>query len=214
MNGRGNITRFQGIENSSPIPDIYSLHFNKSVSPGPEPSPPKKYLLRIINTSFDTTYVFSIDNHWLQIISADFVPIEPYRNTSLLIGIGQRYNVIVEAKPDGPSPQDGNFWIRTWTAEGCGIKSKQPGYEKTGILRYNTESTADPVSQSWPGISLKCSDETYTSLKPVYPWYVGEAANGKHGEQFGIAAKGPKSPTFPLAVFSLNPEDTREFVPL
>ena len=91
------MTHFFGNKNTSIIPPIYQLHFEKTnVS---IPGRAKRYLLRLINTSFDSTFIFSIDNHWLQIIGADFVPIEPYYNTSVLIGIGQRYHVIVEADP-------------------------------------------------------------------------------------------------------------------
>lgn len=49
----------------------------------------KRYLLRLINTSVDTTFVFSIDNHWLEVISADFVPIHPYKVDHIVIGIGR-----------------------------------------------------------------------------------------------------------------------------
>lgn len=48
-----------------------------------------RYLLRLINTSVDTTFVFAIDNHNLTVIQADFVPIEPYTNGSVLVGIGK-----------------------------------------------------------------------------------------------------------------------------
>ena len=47
-----------------------------------------RYLLRLINTSVDSTFIFSIDGHNLTVIGMDFVPIEPYTNTSVLIGIG------------------------------------------------------------------------------------------------------------------------------
>lgn len=50
----------------------------------------------MINTSFDTTFKCSTDNHMLQIVSTDFVPIHPYYNTFVLLGIGQFYNVIME----------------------------------------------------------------------------------------------------------------------
>ena len=49
----------------------------------------KKYLLRLINTSVDTTFVFSIDDHWLNVITADFVPIIPYKVDHIVIGIGR-----------------------------------------------------------------------------------------------------------------------------
>lgn len=131
MNGTGDVTRFNGNKNTSIIPPIYELHFEKKdIS---TPGRAKRYFLRLINTSFDSTFVFTIDNHWLQIIGADFVPIEPYYNTSVLIGIGQRYHIIVEADPvadvSNPLPKDGNFWIRTWVADDCGTKPGSTGYE-------------------------------------------------------------------------------------
>ena len=48
----------------------------------------KKYLLRLINTSVDTTFIFSIDNHTMQVVGSDFVPIHPYMKNHVLVGIG------------------------------------------------------------------------------------------------------------------------------
>ena len=45
-------------------------------------------MLILINTAVDTTFVFSIDDHELEIIEMDFVPIRPYKRTSILVGIG------------------------------------------------------------------------------------------------------------------------------
>ncbi|EXA36854.1 hypothetical protein FOQG_09814 [Fusarium oxysporum f. sp. raphani 54005] len=186
LNGAGNVSHY-GYTPTLPVPDNYELYFNKT--PTDKPSRPKRYLLRLINTSFDSTLVFSIDNHWLQIVTSDFVPIEPYFNTSVLIGIGQRYNVIVEANPLAGDvneiPEDGNFWIRTWVADACGIAPGGDGYEKTGILRYNHTDKALPSSQPWVNISKACSDETYTSLRPKIPWYIGPAANAQAADQTG-----------------------------
>lgn len=50
----------------------------------------KKYLFRLINTSVDTTFVFSIDNHNLTVITTDFVPIRPYITDHVVIAIGKR----------------------------------------------------------------------------------------------------------------------------
>lgn len=50
----------------------------------------RKYLFRLINTSVDTTFVFSIDNHDLTVITTDFVPIHPYTVDHIVIGIGKR----------------------------------------------------------------------------------------------------------------------------
>lgn len=144
----------------------------------------------------------------------------------MLIGIGQRYNVIVEANPlagdSNPIPDDGNFWIRTYVADDCGIKPGGPGYEKTGILRYNYTDLALPTSSPWTKISKSCSDETYTSLRPKIPWFVGPAANSKDfkdGELFNVtfdpkAKKRPSFKDYPLATFSLQPKGDNFFTPL
>lgn len=164
-------------------------------------------------------FVFSIDNHLLQIVGADFVPIHSYMNTSVRIGIGQRYHVIVTANPSadgGPLPEDGNYWIRTWRA-GCGgpvIPAPVPAnttYETSGILRYGS-SQALPKTTAWKNIDLSCFDEAYTSLKPVVPWSVGQPPandpSGGLGEKFNVQLK--KEPSiFPLALFSIGGEDFR-----
>jgi len=46
-------------------------------------------LFRVINTSVDSTWVFSIDNHILQVIGADFVAIQPYKTDRIVVGIGK-----------------------------------------------------------------------------------------------------------------------------
>src|SRR3569833_1974162 len=213
LNGRGNISRFSGIRNKLPVPEPHTIFFEK-----PAKSRSKRYLLRLINTSFDTTFVFSIDNHRIIVVSADFVPIHANRTSSVLVGIGQRYSVFVEAIPvsDGaPIPRDGNFWIRTHVAECANTTSFPPGYECTGILRYDSSSTSLPTSQAWKGISKACSDEPYENLKPLVPWKVGPPANGKHGEEFDVVLLDRKAPKpYPLAAFSLEKSFTSDVNPL
>lgn len=228
LNGRGDVTQFSGKDsipyvNTTDMAKRREWHFD--ATPVGTPGRPRRYLFRLINTSFDTTFVFSIDHHRLQIISTDFVPIEPYNGTSVLVGIGQRYNVIVEANPeddDGNSiKNDGNFWIRTWVATGCGIKPGSAGYEKTGILRYNHESSADPTSDRWEDIPMACSDEEYGSLHPILPWTVGPAANAgtkiddQTGEKFDVTFdRSNTTKGFPVALFSLQRSGTGKFKPM
>ena len=207
LNGRGNITL---VNNSIPAidpPDPYTIHFDP-----PSGSRIKRYLLRLINTSFDSTFVFSIDNHTIQIIGADFVPIHPYKNTSVLVGIGQRYHVIVEATdPLNGKGGDGNYWIRTWKANCFRFQQKNfnRSYETTGILTYR-QSAARPKTYPWPpsNVSLACSDETFTSLKPIVPWTVPPVpANDKAnyvGEIFDVQGFNKVPSIFPLASFSVG----------
>jgi hypothetical protein len=208
LNGLGNVTRFNNSQpNTTEIPAQYEIHFDKQTT-----ARPKRYLLPIINTSFESTFVFSIDSHLLTGVQADFVPIKNYTTTSVLVGIGQRYHIIVEAKPrfnDGdPPPVDGNFWIRTWKADCFRFNQTKasPGYEKTGVLRYS-DSKDVPKSTQWGNVPLACSDEPYANLVPVLPWTVQKPPMndqlGGVGENLTVQLKA-NTGLFPLALFSMG----------
>ena len=210
LNGKGNITRFNHSTKAVlPLPTPYTLNF--------EPAKPKqrakRYLLRLINTSFESTFIFSIDNHQLLVVGADFVPIHPYPKDHVLIGIGQRYHIIVEANPqagsENPLPSDGNFWIRTWRGDCFVFAKPDAGHEKAGILRYDSYLTATPTTTQWPNVSTVCADEPYESLKPIVPWTIGRPANaapGTIGENLSVIFD--QDPDyFPLAKFSLGGDD-------
>lgn len=143
-------------------------YFNRTFEAG------KRYLIRIINASAATHFVFSIDNHVMQVVSADFVPIQPYNTTALEIAIGQRYSIIVEATPDTPTT-DGNYWIRTVSA-GCSNGVHDTANYTTGIIRYDDNSTALPSSSAYNFVTA-CADEPYANLIPIVPWTVGQPQN-------------------------------------
>ena len=50
-------------------------------------------MLRLINTSSESIFVFAIDNHNLIFLGSDFVPINPYTTDSVRIGIGEAISV-------------------------------------------------------------------------------------------------------------------------
>ena len=49
----------------------------------------KRYLIRLVNSSAGSMFIFSIDGHNLTVIANDLVPIRPYTTKSIFIGIGQ-----------------------------------------------------------------------------------------------------------------------------
>jgi len=65
----------------------------------------KKYRLRLINTSIDSNLLVNLDGHTFQVIATDFVPVVPYTTTYIQIGIGQRYDVVINANQTA-----GNYW--------------------------------------------------------------------------------------------------------
>ncbi|CAI0643400.1 unnamed protein product [Colletotrichum noveboracense] len=205
----GNVTRYNSsVQALLPVPAPYEIHFD-NIEPNPL-TRAKRYLIRLINTSWQTTFVFSIDNHLLTIVEADFVPVTPFNVSSLLVSIGQRYNIIVEASPlfnssnpaQNPLPEDCNFWIRTWVA-GDGVECGRIGttteYSQTGILRYNTESKTNPFSLPWT-FNQNCSDtEANSRLDPVLPWAVGLPQNNKTNDNFNVSllhGEGPYGTSF------------------
>jgi hypothetical protein len=143
----------------------------------------KRYLIRIINASVGLHFHFSIDNHLLKVISTDFVPITPYTTNSLSIGIGQRYSVIVEAKPDTPS-SNGKYWMRTEYTTACNnpindIPASNLDRQRTGIISYSnstTNSTDLPTSTRY-NVAAQCADAPMSSLVPIVPWTISAPQN-------------------------------------
>ena len=133
------------------------------------------------------------------------MPIQNYTTESILVAIGQRYHVIVEANPDpsgGPLPDDGNYWIHIYEAD-CvhDFTRGDPGYDKVGILSYSGSRTY-PNTTAW-NVSTECSDEDFNNLVPILPWSVGPPKNGPSGES--LAVNFQETPTiFPLASWSLG----------
>lgn len=201
LSGRGNVEKCNpGVKATEDIPDPATVTFEAG----------KKYLLRVINTAYDSTFLFSIDNHKLTIVSADFVPIAPYEVDQVHVGIGQRYDIIVEAKPlsDGSNPiQDsGNYWIRTHVLTECfGKAPAGPNYNEIGILRYNSSSTDDPKSKQWANLDTDtCIDEL--GWKPFFSWIVGEQSNQKEQrdvQPLRSSFTKTYASTYPLNAFAL-----------
>ncbi|PYI08407.1 hypothetical protein BO78DRAFT_310700 [Aspergillus sclerotiicarbonarius CBS 121057] len=130
--------------------------------------PNKRILLRLINASTDSAYIFSIDDHELEIIGADLVPVHPYKKTHLYIGIGQRYHVILQTKPE--DSHEPSYWIRTEPAQQCENFACEPN-ERQGILLYDENVTHDPTTGKQVYDSM-CQDEDHTDVKPVTKWNV------------------------------------------
>ena len=74
----------------------------------------KKYRLRLINTSTNDNFKVGLDGHNFTVITADFVPIKPYTTQWQFIGIGERYDVIIEA-----NQPIGDYWFHVVPQSGC-----------------------------------------------------------------------------------------------
>ncbi|KAF2760125.1 laccase-1 [Pseudovirgaria hyperparasitica] len=117
------------------------------------------YKLRLVNVAIDTYFKFSIDNHTLTVIAADFVPIVPYTTDVLSIAMGQRYEVIVTADQGA----EGDYWMRATMMTACS-ENDNPDDTK-GIIRYDSSSTADPTTTGYDYVD-ECVDEAISNLVP------------------------------------------------
>nr|AUW14931.1 laccase [Aureobasidium pullulans] len=115
----------------------------------------KKHRLRIINTSVDSHMMVKLDNHPFTIIAADFIPVNPEPAPEwLLVAIGQRYDVIIDA-----NQTSGNYWLRAEVANECGSASDGNG---RAVFRYDASSTSVPEDNNETPPQSQCIDQPTT----------------------------------------------------
>lgn len=114
---------------------------------------------RIINASSTYAFRFAIDGHKLSVIATDGALTKPLEVDSLIIDVGERYDVIVKA--DQPAA---NYWIRAKTLE----EDKED--HALAVLRYGGPSQEPPKTKAAWGASLRLGDlKPFTPQKPKAP---------------------------------------------
>jgi FtsP/CotA-like multicopper oxidase with cupredoxin domain len=98
----------------------------------------KKHLLRLINTSMDNMIWVSLDGHPFTVITSDLVPIHSYQTQWLLLAIGQRYDVVINANQTSD-----NYWFRAEVATQCASSNN---YYGRSIFTYSDATVAIPTS--------------------------------------------------------------------
>lgn len=117
-----------------------------------EVKPGETIRLRLINGSSTFALRFQIDGHPLTVIATDGQPIQPLTVDNLVLAVGERYDVLIEAK------QGGAHWIRAATLD---------GKEILAVLRYPEAAGASPEAKpvQWGPRELKL--EELRSRQPV-----------------------------------------------
>lgn len=108
--------------------------------------------LRLINASATYSLRFQIDNHPLTVIASDGQPLSPVTVDSLLIGIGERYDVLLHGSGSG------SHWIRATTGQHKTIKA---------VLRFGDASAAEPSAPPQPWRERFLMPSQMTSPKHV-----------------------------------------------
>ncbi|KAK7710263.1 hypothetical protein SLS64_005847 [Diaporthe eres] len=136
------------------------------------------YRMRLVNAAVDTHWKFSIDNHTIGVIATDLVPIVPYNTTTLSIGMGQRYDIIIYT--EGMTDIATDFWMRAIPQTACSDNDNADNIK--GIISYGT--TVSTPSTTAYDYTDSCDDEDASTLVPYLSktvsgstWDVGEAAS-------------------------------------
>ncbi|ORY68701.1 multicopper oxidase [Pseudomassariella vexata] len=148
----------------------------------------KSYRFRLVNSAIDTMFRFMIDNHTLTVISSDLVPITPYETTTINVGIGQRYDVVVTANQDAK-----NYWMRSIPQTSC--SSNEMTLDIKGIITYDGVDVADPDTSMWDYVD-SCDDETLN----LAPFLSLDAGNSDTENIFDIGLSAPNG----LFVWTIN----------
>jgi FtsP/CotA-like multicopper oxidase with cupredoxin domain len=135
--------------------DVYYPHYliNGRVPAAPETftaKPGQKVRIRLINAGGDTAFRVALGGHTLTVTHADGFPVEPAEVDALLIGMGERYDVLVTLK-------DGAFPLVA-LAEGKRALAR-------AVVRTGKRATA-PQADARPA-ELDGRLATYDALKPA-----------------------------------------------
>ena len=147
------------LNGANTFPDLSKgKHALWSVQPG------KKHLFRIIDSAAQNMFSVHFDNHKMTVIAIDYVPIVPYETEWLNIGIGQRYDVIVEM--DQPSA---GYFLRAVAQTNCPSSCSNDGLgNANGIFLYEGAAATLPTSTSGTFNNAICEDEPLASLVPHF----------------------------------------------
>ncbi|KAH8894494.1 hypothetical protein GQ53DRAFT_744682 [Thozetella sp. PMI_491] len=149
--------------------------------------------MRLISHSSSTPFLFTIDNHTLEIVEVDGVEIDPIATTRVYLNPGQRYSVLINATREA-----GNYRMRAAAAKNCfhlphseaftaGLAAID--YQVTGILSYDDTAIAnEPLGEPWNLRSLfnvGVGDEPWKSVCQDLPFDLAKPRRGRDAYSVG-----------------------------
>lgn len=145
----------------------------------------KKHRLRLINASAEAILRFSIDNHTMTVMANDFVPLKPYTTNMVTLGVGQRTDVIVDAKLAAGSA----VFMRSFISK-CSDTLQPLGL--AAIYYDGADTTQTPTSVATPIDDTKCANDPLDVTIPFFPFpaTTAPATTQKIGITIGANATG------------------------
>lgn len=169
--------------------------------------PGKAHRLRFINSGSQGVERISLDGHMMTVMAQDFVEVEPYDTPVVTIGIGQRVDVVVQARAVQaesntyntddtnlhPPPRSKSnsrstpaFWLRA-NLTSCSLAKQHHALAAVYYIQTDTKSdieadtNAMPDSEPWdvpdPGT---CANDPLELTRPYYPIALPEPSWTQH----------------------------------
>ncbi|PHH90539.1 hypothetical protein CDD83_3344 [Cordyceps sp. RAO-2017] len=143
-----------GLINGTNVSNVGGQRLNISFTPG------RSHRMRLVNAAVDTHFKFTLDNHTMTVIAADFIPVEPYTTTVLDIGMGQRYDVVIAA--DQAHVAD-SFWLRALPQTVCSNNNNSQNIR--AVVHYG-DSPSTPATVGY-NYTDACDDENRNLIPRV-----------------------------------------------
>lgn len=115
-------------------------------------TPGAKHRLCLINPSIEHNFQVSLVGHDFTIVSTDFVPIEPVVASDVFLGVGQRYDIIIDA-----SEAVDSYWFNV-TLSGTGLCGTSNNPAPAAIFRYEGASETLPTDPGTAPADSLCDD--------------------------------------------------------
>ena len=113
----------------------------------------EKLRLRFLNAGTGTHYVVAVDGHVMQITHVDGQRIVPLSTQALLVGAGERYDVIVDANQPG-----------AWSIAAASIENRAKTLVRA-VLRYEGSTQPDPSPSYVPAALATAALPTYAQMR-------------------------------------------------
>lgn len=111
----------------------------------------KKHRLRLINTSVDHFFRVKLDDHPFTVMTSDFVPVKAIPGQDwVLIGIGQRYDVVFTANQTA-----GTYWFRAEVATDCASGAAGSG---RALFTYSGQTVSEPTDSDEAAPTNTCTE--------------------------------------------------------
>jgi FtsP/CotA-like multicopper oxidase with cupredoxin domain len=117
-------------------------------------TPGSVHRLRLVNIGVENHIQVTLVGHSFTVIATDFVPVEPVTVDSVFIGIGQRYDVLINA-----SQAVDNYWFNV-TLDSSGLCGTSNNPLPAAIFRYSGAPDGLPTTAGTAPSATLCQDKT------------------------------------------------------